>query len=48
MRMVGEAVYDYPGEIVTIGIATWGIVRGKSQLIRSNAKVRSEKYSFED
>lgn len=37
--MVGEAVYGYPGEIVTIGIATWGIVRGKSQLVRSDSKV---------
>ncbi|KAL5271968.1 hypothetical protein ACHWQZ_G000234 [Mnemiopsis leidyi] len=41
MKMVGEAVYGYPGEIVTIGIATWGIVRGKSQLVRSDSKTKA-------
>ena len=39
MKMVGDAVYSYPGDIVTIGIATWGIVRGKSQLLRTNLQV---------
>ena len=35
MKKVGDAVYAFPGDIVTIGVATWGIVRGKSQLLRS-------------
>ena len=38
MKMVGDAVYNYPGDVTTIGIASWGIVRGKEQLIRSGKK----------
>lgn len=41
MEIVGDAVHESFGQVTTIGCASWGIVKGRSQLINKKEKLFS-------